>query len=233
MKYAIMSDVHANPAALKKAYADAEEQKCEKFLFLGDVIGDGYDEKTAVDFLRDNFDVILMGNHESWSVDSKSIKPQDLRFDCENFSCVHGDCSVSDDCVPTFLDELCNLEIGSARITFSGHTHHACIWERNAKGDLRAIFDAPSDPDLQTRDSVTSSVEDGCRYIVNCGSVGYPKLDLYSTYAIYDSDVNRIEIRRLPFDFLGYFQSMLANAGMDNMPGWLLEEGIRRNNLGN
>ena len=45
MKYAIMSDVHANPAALKKAYADAKEQKCEKFLFLGDVMGDGYDEK--------------------------------------------------------------------------------------------------------------------------------------------------------------------------------------------
>ena len=230
MKYAIMSDVHANPAALKKAYADAKEQKCEKFLFLGDVIGDGYDEKTAVDFLRDNFDVILMGNHESWSVDSKSIKPQDLRFDCENFSCIHGDCSVSDDCVPTFLGELCNLEIESARITFSGHTHHACIWQRDAKGDLCAMFNATKELDLQAPDSAIVSVADGCRYIVNCGSVGHPEVDGCSTYAIYDSDINSIEIRRLPFDVLGYFQSMLANVGMNNMPGWLLEEGIRRNN---
>lgn len=50
MKYAIMSDAHANPAALKKAYADAKEQKCEKFLFLGDVMGDGYDEKNGCRF---------------------------------------------------------------------------------------------------------------------------------------------------------------------------------------
>ena len=70
MKYAIMSDAHANPAALKKAYVDACEQKCGKFLFLGDAIGDGYDEKTTVDFLRDNFDVVLLGNHDSVCVNA-------------------------------------------------------------------------------------------------------------------------------------------------------------------
>ena len=36
MKYAMMSDAHSNPAALKTAYADACEQGCEKFVFLGD-----------------------------------------------------------------------------------------------------------------------------------------------------------------------------------------------------
>ena len=36
MRYAIMSDAHANPVALETALADAREQGCEKFLFLGD-----------------------------------------------------------------------------------------------------------------------------------------------------------------------------------------------------
>ena len=74
MKYAIMSDAHGNPAALKKAYADACEQGCEKFLFLGDAVGDGYDDKTTVDFVRENLDVVLSGNHEFWKMDLNSPK---------------------------------------------------------------------------------------------------------------------------------------------------------------
>ena len=39
MKYAIMSDAHANPVALRNVFADARKQKCGKFVFLGDATG--------------------------------------------------------------------------------------------------------------------------------------------------------------------------------------------------
>lgn len=65
MKYAIMSDVHANPAALKTALADARALGCEKFVMLGDITGYGYDSKAALNLVRENFDVVLMGNHDS------------------------------------------------------------------------------------------------------------------------------------------------------------------------
>ena len=39
MKYAIMSDVHANPKALETALADARRLGCGKFILLGDVTG--------------------------------------------------------------------------------------------------------------------------------------------------------------------------------------------------
>ena len=42
MKYAIMSDVHANPRALKVALEDARRLGCEKYVLLGDVTGYGY-----------------------------------------------------------------------------------------------------------------------------------------------------------------------------------------------
>ena len=45
MKYAIMSDVHANPAALEKALKDSRAVGCEKFILLGDITGYGYDSK--------------------------------------------------------------------------------------------------------------------------------------------------------------------------------------------
>ena len=55
MKYAIMSDGHANPMALETALADARAQKCEKFVFAGDVTGYGYDVNAALRLVRANF----------------------------------------------------------------------------------------------------------------------------------------------------------------------------------
>ena len=65
MKYAIMSDAHANPLALKTALADARSLGCEKFIFAGDITGYGYDAKTTLNLVRENFDVVLLGNHDS------------------------------------------------------------------------------------------------------------------------------------------------------------------------
>ena len=65
MKYAIMSDAHANPLALETALADARAARCGKFILLGDVTGYGYDPKRTLDIVRRNFDVVLMGNHDS------------------------------------------------------------------------------------------------------------------------------------------------------------------------
>ena len=38
---------------------------CGKFILLGDVTGYGYDPKGALESVRRNFDVVLMGNHDS------------------------------------------------------------------------------------------------------------------------------------------------------------------------
>ena len=39
MKYAIISDIHANPAALERVLADAERCGTEKVVCAGDVVG--------------------------------------------------------------------------------------------------------------------------------------------------------------------------------------------------
>ena len=41
MKYAIISDVHANPAALEKVLADAEQCGVEQVVCAGDMVGYG------------------------------------------------------------------------------------------------------------------------------------------------------------------------------------------------
>ena len=48
MKYAIISDIHANPAALERVLVDAERCGAEKVVCAGDVVGYGPDPAGAI-----------------------------------------------------------------------------------------------------------------------------------------------------------------------------------------
>lgn len=59
MRYAILSDIHANPRALKKVLRDAHGEKADKIVCLGDVVGYGPDPVKAVALCRESCDVTL------------------------------------------------------------------------------------------------------------------------------------------------------------------------------
>ena len=46
------------------------------------------------------------------------------------------------------------------------------------------------------------------RYIVNVGSVGYPRNDRDITYVLYDSVTRKVSFRHLPFDFADYVRRL-------------------------
>ena len=52
MRFAILSDVHANLEALTACIAAAEEQKVDRFVCLGDTVGYGADPNAACDLVR-------------------------------------------------------------------------------------------------------------------------------------------------------------------------------------
>ena len=64
MKIAILSDIHANLEALQRALEYLNENKVDKIYCLGDVVGYGPNPNECVDLVRDNCEVILMGNHD-------------------------------------------------------------------------------------------------------------------------------------------------------------------------
>ena len=53
MKYAIISDIHANPPALERVLADAERCGAEKVVCAGDVVDYGPDPAGAIRILRE------------------------------------------------------------------------------------------------------------------------------------------------------------------------------------
>lgn len=247
MKYAIMSDVHSNPAALALALQDAKRRKCGKFLFLGDVTGYGYDVVSALKLVKGSFDVVLMGNHDSvcsgkendrfvrmnchYDIDraqGRSLPKGDLDwlrsleyvYEDDGLVAVHGD----------FVDPPgwgYVFDAGEAygsfaacprELMFCGHTHHACVWEHDGTG-ISELFEKKLRFPATEPESVSFKLKRGRRYIVNVGSVGYPRNDFCSSYAIYDSESRRVTVRRLPFDFEGYIRSMVA--AKVELPDWL------------
>lgn len=248
MKYAIMSDVHANPLALETALADARAVGCEKFILLGDITGYGYDPKKALKIVRRNFDVVLMGNHDSacvelepeWEVRMNNnydldrmarelltekerawLRGRAYLHEEAGFVCTHGDFTQPNMWNYIFYGDAVaqNFRSRSEQLMFCGHTHHASIWELVERGvchlKLAGRFRWPA----EKAESVSFRLNPASRYIVNVGSVGYPRNDLCGSYGIFDADAGRVTIRRLPFDFTSYIGEMLSHK-LD-LPRWL------------
>ena len=262
MKYAIMSDVHANPKALETALADARRLGCEKFILLGDVTGYGYDPKATLEIVRRNFDVVLMGNHDSacvelepeWEVrmnnnydfDRKArellseeerawLRGRAYQHEEAGFICAHGDFTQPKMWNYIIYEDAAerNFRFRDEQLMFCGHTHHAAIWElTGGRASSRAVATSGKDvcrPKLEHRfrqpaakaESVSFKLNPTSRYIVNVGSVGYPRNDLCGAYGIFDADARRMTIRRLPFDFKSYITEMLDRK-LD-LPRWLCQ----------
>lgn len=248
MRYAIVSDVHSNPLALERVLADAKKLKCDRFVMLGDITGYGYDVRGALDRVREKFDVALMGNHDSaclglepeWEVQMISNYDIDVAqrrqlgqsdkewLEERPYLVVEKGCAFAHgnfinpknwDYVDSSGGVLANFRSRKERLMFCGHTHIARAWELSPdeKARVKVKFKSPA-VKPETKSFVPKR---GCRYIVNVGSVGYPRHDLCSAYVVWDTTSDRVTFRRLPFDFKGYIMAMLERKV--NIPDWLAE----------
>ena len=61
---AVLSDAHGNLAALEAVLEDIRKQKVDRILCLGDTIGYGPQPVECLQLVRENCEIVLMGNHE-------------------------------------------------------------------------------------------------------------------------------------------------------------------------
>ncbi len=225
MKYAVISDVHANEEALKAVLCDASKQGVEAVLCLGDVVGYGPLPEQAVRLVRENCFATVAGNHDD-AVCGRGDPSQfvDLAADAakrhrrqlsqeaiswleklpyvlekDGFAAVHGDFSDprAFGYIETVDEARENFALRKEQLLFAGHTHVPGIFLTGRSGAV--YFLEPQD----------FTLEDGKRYIVNPGSVGYPRESggkCISTYVIYDSTEKTVIFRRLPFSVSSVMQ---------------------------
>lgn len=219
MIYAVISDVHANVEALRAVIADASAQGAGKIVCLGDVVGYGPMPEATVAAVREWCDVVLAGNHDD-AVSNRSgaedfidlagdaierhreeLSSESIRwlrelpyfYEGDGFVAAHGD-FVSPEkffYVEDEADAGANFNAVDAQLMFVGHTHIPKLSLVGASGTV--YMAEPQD----------FTMEPGKRYIVNPGSVGYPRESggkCFSSYVLYDSQERTVVFRYLPFN---------------------------------
>lgn len=226
MVYAIISDVHANAIALSAVLEDARRCGAKKLLCLGDVVGYGPEPESTVSTIRARAAFTLAGNHDDavagrldpsdfidLAADAvarhrEALSDENLAwlkslpyiYNGKSFLCAHGDFTspktfeyVSDE-----QEATANFAATKAQLMFVGHSHVPGIFLTGASGKVYSL--PPTD----------FTLEDGKRYIVNPGSVGYPRTNgnvCESTYVLYDDAEKTISFRRLPFTVRSVMQT--------------------------
>lgn len=225
MRYAIISDIHANESALRHVLADAAALGAERIVCLGDVVGYGPLPKETLARVRATAAVTLAGNHDDAvsgrqgadafidlageavrrhrdALDAGDLAwLRSLPYDCafDGAIAAHGD--IADPkkfyYVENEEDAAANFNATDAQLVFVGHTHVPCIFLTGQSGKVYRL------------DAQDFTLEDGKRYIVNPGSVGYPREsngECFSSYVIYDSTARAVSYRRLPFSVASVMQ---------------------------
>jgi predicted phosphodiesterase len=215
MKFAVMADVHANLEAFQAVLADAREQQCTHYAFLGDFVGYCADPKACIDIVRTMGAPCVKGNHDDYcatdlTVDGfapdaakavqwtrKQLTEDDRQWlhnlpyvrNVEDFTIVHATLDHPERWGYVFeqLDAVASLTHQTTQVCFFGHTHVPVAFIRDTiiRGGTYKKF----------------RVEPGKKYLVNPGAVGQPRDgDPKAAYLVHDLDEKTIELRRLAYD---------------------------------
>lgn len=96
-------------------------------------------------------------------------------------------------------DAYINFQFFTEKICFIGHSHYPFIAELNTEGNISVYKDS-------------TNFKEGCRYIINVGSVGQPRDgNPHSAYALLTK--NSIEIKRVSYDIVST-QKKMREAGL-------------------
>ena len=247
MKYAVMSDVHANPLALAKAVDDAQAYGVDAYVCLGDIVGYGPSPDEAITLSRKVFgNRVVVGNHDAallreMSTDSfsrraqKSIIAQRCMVGAENLdwlgACpsllregtmlfVHGDVGRDGDVLkPGFGYVFRPEDVKSVLSAVDGMGVNIVFVGHTHEPVAWRQTDGG---EVEMVDEDKISIGASGKYVINVGTVGCPRSVPFASYAVVDAKGDGtvdVDLRKLSFDYLAYRDSLLA-ANAD-VPIWL------------
>lgn len=231
MRYAVLSDVHANLEALEVVLADVAGRNPEAIICLGDFVGYGPDPNACVQRLRDVLAGAVLGNHDLAALDRTDVTmfnpyaraailwtrdqladdtraylgdlPRQLRRPA--FLAVHGSPrDPTDEYVFDASTAKGSFESVEFRLGLVGHTHVPGVFiDDGERVQVRLLV--PDDP-LELRPAY--------RYLINVGSVGQPRDgDPRAAYLWLDEGNSRAQLIRLPYP-LERTQEKMRAAGL-------------------
>lgn len=231
MRFAILSDLHANLEATEAVLADAHERECTHFVCLGDVVGYNANPHECVEIVQKLECPVVKGNHDeqasleessrdfnalaemaiNWTraqltdADKTWLRELRLSRQVRDFTIVHATLDTPEQWGYVFnaLDAAASFACQHTTVCFFGHTHVAGAFVRD---------------DGVQRVRVDQLMIDGTKkYFINTGSVGQPRDgDWRAAYCIYHADKNVVEQRRVKYD-LATAQQKIIKAGLPSL----------------
>lgn len=217
MRYIIFSDLHSNLEALNQFQKEIEAVDYDKLVCLGDIVGYGADPNPCVEWVKENADISIAGNHDRAVIDKTSID----NFNSYAYeSCLWTREKLTEENKSFLASLLMDREdegvywvhaspfepeswhyitskAGSerhfrhfeAQTCFVGHSHKPIILEQTVDGEVNDYI------------SDIWDIEMGKRYIFNVGSLGQPRDgNPDPSYMVYDSEGKKVELRRFAYD---------------------------------
>ena len=216
MRFAILSDLHANLEATQAVLADAHERDCTHYICLGDVVGYNANPHECVEIVQKLECPVVKGNHDEQAslslstsdfneLDKQWLRDLRLSRQVRDFTIVHATLDTPEQWGYVFntLDAAASFTYQHTTVCFFGHTHVAGAFVRD-DGVKRVKVDQ-------------LMIEPTKKYFINTGSVGQPRDgDWRAAYCIYHVDKNVVEQRRVKYD-LATAQEKIIKAGLPRL----------------
>ncbi len=245
MKFAIISDIHANLEAFNRVLNDIDKMNCDEIICLGDIVGYGPEPESCINVIRENNIQCLMGNHDAavcgvlstdyfnmyaknaveWTIENISqdnmeyLKSLPFFAEYEDMLFVHGALNEPFDYI---LDvNSLNLNIEILQSDFPGKEFcffgHTHIPFLSRKGS----FELPS-PGKHFLEKQSEKV-----FFINPGSIGQPRggVTTKACYCIFDNASFEVNFRNIEYNIDKTYKAIVKK-GLPEYLGARLYNGI-------
>jgi diadenosine tetraphosphatase ApaH/serine/threonine PP2A family protein phosphatase len=218
VRYALLGDIHGNTEALDTVLKAIRDNKADKIVCLGDIVGYGAEPVKCLETIMDLKCDVIAGNHD-WAAVGK------LSIDCFNAYAKAAAIWTREQLTQAHKDFLSNLPLTITYEHFA--VAHGTFHQPEAFNYIQTVFDAQqsfaalkelgaklgflghshvpvgffdTDPITYTLDQEIP-IDDEVTVIVNAGSVGQPRDEnSKASFAMLDTETKQVAIHRVEYD---------------------------------
>lgn len=222
MKFAVITDVHANREALEAVLAHARGQAVQRHAFLGDLVGYGADPGWVVDCVSEHVargDLVVQGNHDAAVVSAAGLtmraevlhvidwtraqlNPVQINFlatlplvqETGDVLFVHANAYKPSawGYIEGREEAARSMRATRQRITFCGHMHEPRLYHLATRGVAGEFVPSPG---------TVIPLLAPRRWLVIPGAAGQPRDgDPAASYAVFDDERAELTCWRVPYD---------------------------------
>ena len=215
MKLAVISDIHGNIYALMKALEDIDEQKVDKIICLGDLVGYGPHPNEVVALIKRREIPCIKGNYDASVVDGDYTYIRNTAINSFALPWASNEVRVSNkyflDSLPTSLKYTFN-EVNFLFTHGSPNAINDYLFE-DAANTIEVMNQLEDDVLVCAHTNIPCAKKYGNKLLINVGSLGKPN----PTYAIIEIEDNG-EVK-VTFRYLEYeFKRIVKDCTMLNFP---------------